>query len=175
MAEFQQNLWAPWRMEYVAGLDERDDGCFLCRSAVPSPNDERDLVLWRGPRTLVIMNRFPYTSGHVLIAPLPHTAEFEQLEDEVLLEMMQQARDAKRAIQHGLKADGFNVGMNIARCAGAGLPGHLHLHVVPRWAGDVNFMAVLGDVKVIPQALTASRQAILDAAQALGLGPAATP
>lgn len=171
MAEGQENLWAPWRMEYIEALGQRDEGCFLCRARDNPAADEADFVLWRGPRTLVILNRFPYSSGHTLVAPLVHAAEPEELPDDVLLELMQQARDAKRALHAALGAQGFNIGINLGRCAGAGLPGHLHVHVVPRWGGDTNFMPVLGGVKVIPQALAETRRVILNAAAELGLGP----
>lgn len=172
MADFQKNLWAPWRMDYIHGLGTGDeDGCFLCDALQHPQHDELNNVLWRGPQTLVMLNRFPYTSGHVLIAPTAHVAELEDLPDDVLLELMQRTRDAKRVLQAALAAQGFNIGMNLERCAGAGLPEHLHVHVVPRWRGDTNFMPVLADVKVIPQSLAEVRRRFLEEAKELSLGP----
>jgi ATP adenylyltransferase len=170
MSDFQKNLWAPWRMEYIAGLGPGgDDGCFLCQVIGTPQEDEQNNVLWRSARTLVLLNLFPYSSGHVLVTPTAHLAEPEDLSDEVLLELMQRTRDAKRVLQAALAAQGFNIGINLGRCAGAGLPGHLHVHVVPRWNGDINFMAVLGDVKVMPQSLAEVRHLFLTKAAELGL------
>jgi len=170
MSDFQKNLWAPWRMEYIAGLGPGgDDGCFLCQVIGTPQADEQNNVLWRSARTLVLLNLFPYSSGHVLVTPTVHLAEPEDLSDEVLLELMQRTRDAKRVLQAALAAQGFNIGLNLGRCAGAGLPGHLHVHVVPRWNGDINFMAVLGDVKVMPQSLAEVRHLFLTKAAELGL------
>ena len=170
MAEFSRDIWAPWRMQYIEGLADREPGCFLCRACEHPEDDEKNFVLWRSPRTLVVQNRFPYTSGHVLIAPAAHQPRLENLPDDVLLELMQRMRDVQRVLELAFKAQGFNIGMNIGHCAGAGLPDHLHWHVVPRWAGDTNFMAVLADVKVIPEALAMVQQRFRQAAQQLGLG-----
>ncbi len=170
MTEFQQrNLWAPWRMEYIDGLRDDDQGCFICHALANPADDEANHVLWRDARTIVLLNRFPYSSGHALVAPVAHLGEPEELADDVLLDLMRRTRDIKRVLQAALRAEGFNIGLNLGRCAGAGLPGHLHLHVVPRWSGDVNFMAVLGDVKVIPQSLAKLRGLLLDQARQLGL------
>jgi ATP adenylyltransferase len=172
MADFQKSLWAPWRMEYIAGLCPEDEGgCFLCQVIAAPAEDEQNNVLWRSARTIALLNRFPYSSGHVLVAPTAHHGEPEEVPDEVLLELMQRTRDAKRVLQAALGAQGFNIGINLGRCAGAGLPGHLHVHVVPRWNGDINFMAVLGDVKVMPQSLDEVRRRYLAKATELGLGP----
>ncbi len=152
--ERKSNIWAPWRMEYISGLgDDNDDACFLC-SYRDTPADDADhLVLWRGQHTFAVMNRFPYTGGHCLVAPFAHVASLDELDPPTMLELMEMLRDLQRLLDHVLHAEGFNVGINIGRCAGAGLPGHLHIHIVPRWTGDTNFMAVLGDVRVIPQSL----------------------
>ncbi len=171
MSEFQKNIWAPWRMEYIRSLEGEDNGCFICNAVAHAEHDERNLVLWRGAHTIVLLNRFPYTSGHTLIAPRNHHAGLEDVDDATLLELMQFTRDAKRVLEQAVKAQGFNIGINQGRCAGAGLPGHLHVHVVPRWGGDVNFMPVFGDVKVIPQMLTDTRELFLSAAAELGLRP----
>jgi ATP adenylyltransferase len=170
MADFQNNLWAPWRIEYIRGLAPGDAGeCFLCRAAAEPQADARGHVLWRSALTLAVLNRFPYCSGHVLIAPLAHAAELHDLPDPVLLELMRRTRDARRVLETALRAQGFNIGINLGRCAGAGLPGHLHIHVVPRWNGDTNFMPVLGDVTVIPQSLVEVQRVFLETAGQLGL------
>jgi ATP adenylyltransferase len=169
VAEFQKNLWAPWRMEYISGLCSDSGKCFLCEVIERPAEDEANYVLWRTGRTIVLLNRFPYSSGHVLVAPLVHRSEPEELADDLLLEVVQRVRDAKRVLQAALAAQGFNIGLNLGHCAGAGLPGHLHLHVVPRWSGDINFMAVLVDVKVMPQSLPEVRRLFLTRAAELKL------
>ncbi len=154
MAEFQRCVWAPWRMEYIEELSTHaDQGCFLCRYHQTPADDRQNRVLWRSEKTLVALNRFPYSSGHVLIAPAAHQAQPEDLPEDVLAELMLRLRDVKRILARALDAQGFNIGMNLGRCAGAGLPDHLHWHVVPRWEGDTNFMPVLADVKVVPETL----------------------
>lgn len=152
--ERKRNIWAPWRMEYINGLQDGKEGdCFLCNYR-ESDDDEENLVLWRGRRNFAVLNRFPYTGGHSMVAPLDHVASLDDLDPPTMLEMMEMIRELRTLLAHTLNAEGFNVGMNIGRCAGAGLPDHLHVHVVPRWGGDTNFMAILGDVRVIPQKLS---------------------
>jgi ATP adenylyltransferase len=157
MTEYNKNVWAPWRMEYIAGLEDPhgDQVCFLCDYCEKPQNDRKNHVLWRTPNTLTVLNRFPYTNGHLLVAPTMHCSQPEDLPEEVLVELMLRVRDAKHVMQQVVHAEGFNIGMNIGRCAGAGLPEHVHWHVVPRWGGDTNFMAVTGEVRVISQALEA--------------------
>jgi len=169
MAEFHNNVWAPWRMEYIHGLEEGVGGCFLCHYRDNPDDDSRNHVLWRTDRSLVMLNRFPYTNGHLLIAPTTHVGEPENLPDDVLCEMTLRIRDAKRVLAAALHTHGFNIGMNLGRCAGAGLPEHLHWHIVPRWNGDTNFMPVLGDVRVIPQTLQTVHETFLKTATQLGL------
>jgi len=135
-------------------LSRKDQGCFLCRIRDEKDRDAENLLLWRTKHSLVVMNRFPYSAGHLLIAPKEHIAQLEDMSSEAMLDMMQLARDAQKLLATSMKAEGFNIGINIGRCAGAGLEGHIHLHVVPRWSGDINFMAVLSDVRVISQSLT---------------------
>jgi ATP adenylyltransferase len=153
--ERSRNLWAPWRMEYIDSLGPADqpDGCFLCAYRDQPERDEENLVLWRGQSCFVVMNRFPYTGGHALVAPFDHRGQMDCLDPAVLLELMELVRDVQTILREAIDAKGFNVGINVGRCAGAGLPDHLHIHVVPRWPGDTNFMTVLGGVRVIPQAL----------------------
>lgn len=170
MAEFSRNLWAPWRMQYIEALSEpREEGCFLCQYHERPQNDESNHVLWRNDKTLVVLNRFPYSSGHLLVSPTAHVARLEDLPDDTLLELILRIRDAKRVVESALKAQGFNIGMNLGHCAGAGLPEHLHWHVVPRWGGDTNFMPVLDDIKVVPEALDRVYEKLRATATQMGL------
>lgn len=163
------HLWAPWRMEYIDGLGGEGGDCFLCDARDAAEKDAENFVLFRGEHHLVILNRFPYTGGHCLVAPYEHVGGMDALPAPALLEMMSMFRDLQTAITEALGAEGFNVGFNIGHCAGAGLPDHIHGHLVPRWSGDTNFMSVLGDVRVIPEFLAATRRKILDAAANLAL------
>jgi len=148
----RKNLWAPWRINYIQALDKTDE-CFICRNRDHPEDDQANLVLWRSPRSIVVLNRFPYNNGHLLVAPARHIAGLDQADDEELLEMMHLIRESQKVLLLAIKPHGFNVGMNFGRCAGAGLPDHLHAHVVPRWSGDTNFMSVCGNVDVISQSL----------------------
>jgi ATP adenylyltransferase len=157
-----EQLWAPWRLPYIVSAKETEpagrdqpSGCFLCRFAGDPKSDQENLVVLRGKRTLTVLNRFPYTNGHLLVAPLAHKANLEDLDDNELLESMQALQQMTTMIRQAMSADGFNIGVNLGKVAGAGLPGHLHWHLVPRWAGDTNFMPVLANVNVIPQSLEA--------------------
>ncbi|MDP6543160.1 MAG: HIT domain-containing protein [Phycisphaerae bacterium] len=163
------NLWAPWRIEYIQSLDDDDDTCFLCRYRDEPSKDAENLLLWRGRACIAVMNRFPYTGGHMLVAPLEHLAGLEDISAAVMCEMMEMVRDLQTVLTQAIGPHGFNVGMNIGRCAGAGLPGHLHMHVVPRWNGDTNFMSALGDIRVIPQALSQLYSHLRDTSEKLQL------
>lgn len=149
-------LWAPWRLAYVTAEKPPipDDSCFICRG-LAQDNDRANLIAWRTPRSVLILNRFPYNNGHLLIAPRAHKANLDELTSEELLEVMETLRHSVRLIHELMRPDGFNIGLNLGTVAGAGLPGHLHWHIVPRWHGDTNFMPVLADVKVIVQSLDA--------------------
>jgi ATP adenylyltransferase len=138
-------------MRYVQG-DRKDDGCIFCLAAA-SGDDEARLVLHRGERCLVMLNAFPYTNGHVMVSPHRHTPSIENLDDAELLELMTLTQRALRAVRGTYAPDGFNLGVNEGEIAGAGFAGHVHLHVVPRWAADNNFMAVTADTRVLPQSL----------------------
>ena len=167
-----RNIWAPWRAEYIRSLsDERDAGCFLCRCRDETARDRENLVLWRRQRCLAVLNRFPYTGGHALVAPADHTPDMASIDGATMREMMEMLRDVQSALGAALGAEGFNIGINVGRCAGAGLPGHLHAHVVPRWGGDTNFMSVFDNVRVIPMSLEAIYDAVRDAAGRLGVMP----
>jgi ATP adenylyltransferase len=141
-------LWAPWRLEYIESADEAP-GCIFC-----APDEE--LVLHRGERAFVLLNRFPYTAGHVMVAPHRHTGEFRSLAEDEALELHRLAARAIDALEAAYRPQGLNLGWNLGRVAGAGIVDHVHLHVVPRWAGDTNFMPVLADVRVLPEALAES-------------------
>ncbi|MFH1747456.1 MAG: HIT domain-containing protein [Planctomycetota bacterium] len=170
MAEFQQNIWAPWRMRYIEQLADRAAGeCFLCQYFQSPADDRQNHVLWRGERALVTLNRFPYSPGHLLVAPAAHGAELADLSEQVLTDVMLRIRDMQRVLSAALEAQGFNIGMNIGPCAGAGLPDHLHWHIVPRWRGDTNFMPVLADVKVMPEAMDRIHDKLQETARRLRL------
>jgi len=147
-----KNLWAPWRIKYIQGLSESSE-CFICHNLENPEDDDKNLVLWRSNFCLVVLNRFPYNNGHLLIAPARHIPDLDQATDEELLEMTKLVRESQKALSLAIKPHGFNVGMNFGRCAGAGLPEHLHIHLVPRWDGDTNFMSVCSDTDVISQSL----------------------
>ncbi len=155
-----KQLWAPWRLEYIESADELD-GCVFCRAR--DGDDEKSLVVHRGKRAFVVLNRYPYASGHLMVAPNRHEGEFGDLEAEEALEVHQLAAAGLAALAETMRPQGFNVGWNLGRIAGAGVVDHVHLHVVPRWAGDTNFMPVLADVKVLPEALEATRQKLAEA------------
>ena len=171
MAEFNPNVWAPWRMEYIRSLEDESQevGCFLCHYWQNPDDDRANRVVLRGRSTLAVMNRFPYTNGHLLIAPADHQADLGGLDDEALFELTTMTRDALAVLTEAIGPQGFNIGYNIGRCAGAGLPEHVHSHIVPRWNGDTNYIAVLGSVRVIPDALDLTYEQLAAAADRLGL------
>jgi ATP adenylyltransferase len=138
----------------VSTKDERPAGCFLCRY-VQQDRDAENFVVARGRTTVVVLNRFPYNNGHLLVAPVAHKANLDELDDGELLECMHDVRRMTQALRRIMNPDGFNIGLNLGQVAGAGLPGHLHWHIVPRWSGDTNFMSVVGAINVIPQSLEA--------------------
>ena len=145
-------LWAPWRIDYLRGPRLR--GCFLCRMyRRDRPRD--DLLLLRDRSVAVVMNRYPYTPGHLMVAPLRHVARLEDLTAAESAALMRRAQQATAILRRVMRAQGFNVGFNLGEAAGAGLKDHLHLHIVPRWSGDTNCMPVLADTKVMPQSLDA--------------------
>ncbi len=146
-----ERIWAPWRMAYIASAAE-EEGCFICH-AKDAADDRQHLVLARTTHTMTMMNRYPYINGHLMVAPLRHTAEMDELGDDELLDLMHGVRLACRMLQEVSRPAGFNIGVNLGRVAGAGLVDHLHIHVVPRWNGDTNFMPVLADARVINQGL----------------------
>jgi ATP adenylyltransferase len=150
----ERPLWAPWRIEYITG--PKGEQCIFCD---PDPAH----LVERGERCVALLNAFPYAPGHVMIAPIRHVAALDDLDEGELLELMALARRMVRALETAMSPDGFNVGLNLGKVAGAGIADHLHLHVVPRWEGDNNFMPLLADTHVIPQALEESRKALVAA------------
>jgi ATP adenylyltransferase len=163
-----ERLWAPWRMEYVGGGRERG-GCLFCDVFAPG-DDAARLVLWRGPLALVMLNRYPYASGHLMIAPRQHTADPAALGPAEGRALMRLVGECTRLLGEAMAPHGYNVGMNLGRAAGAGVEHHLHLHVVPRWEGDTNFMPVLGDVRVLPEHLSATHAKLSPRFAAIGGG-----
>jgi ATP adenylyltransferase len=149
-------LWAPWRLEYVAQAGE-EPGCIFCAEAAGKLPEPESLVVHRGERCFVLLNKYPYSSGHLLVAPTRHVAALDELTDEEALEVHRLAVASLAALGRTAAPHGHNLGWNLGRVAGAGILDHLHLHVVPRWGGDTNFMPVLADVKVLPEHLRETR------------------
>jgi ATP adenylyltransferase len=143
-----KTLWAPWRMSYI--LSEKTQGCIFCE--LPKQNNDRDnLILYRSSHTFIIMNRYPYNNGHIMVVPYLHAPALDGLNDETLLDIMRVTRHAVGSLRKAFMPEGFNIGINIGKIAGAGMEEHIHLHMVPRWAGDTSFMTVFDDVRVIPE------------------------
>jgi ATP adenylyltransferase len=153
-------LWAPWRLEYIT--QNKPEGCIFCDKPRLG-NDRAARIVRRGTLAYVMLNAFPYNNGHVMVAPYVHLADLEELPPETLHEMMDLSQQCVKALKLVFHPDGLNAGLNLGAAAGAGIKDHLHLHIVPRWQGDTNFMPVLGDVRVIPQSLDQSYQLLVDA------------
>ena len=153
-------LWAPWRAQYIQESSSKatplEDACFLCRSLTSDTSLDRDnLLAWRGLHSAIFLNRYPYNNGHLLVAPIVHKGTLASLEGEQLIEPITTIRLAVSALDRIFRPQGYNIGLNMGKAAGAGLPDHLHWHIVPRWDGDTNFMPVLGNPKVIVESLSA--------------------
>lgn len=147
-----RSLYAPWRMEYIGA--PADPGCLFCRVREAPPEEDRgNLLVRREPEALVMLNKFPYNPGHVMVAPRAHVGSLTQLNDEQVLALMRLVQDSQRVLERLMSPEGFNIGVNVGRVAGAGIPDHVHVHVVPRWNGDTNFLPVLGEVKVVNEHL----------------------
>jgi len=162
-----ERLWRPWRINYVNNIESlRDEGCIFCTK--PAQDDDRkSLILYRGDSAFIIMNLYPYNTGHVMIAPYRHVGELELLDGAEMKELMELTSLAVKASKAEMKPQGFNVGMNLGQAAGAGFAGHVHVHVVPRWQGDTNFMPVVGESKVMPESLEDTYDRLLKSLQAL--------
>jgi ATP adenylyltransferase len=151
-----ERLWAPWRMEYIGHAREGEDqGCLFCEKPKEG-DDEQALIVARSELSFAMLNRYPYNSGHLMVAPFRHVGELEAVEDDESLDMQQLMQRCVKALKEAMQPDGFNIGMNLGVVAGAGIPGHLHWHIVPRWNGDTNFMPVIGATKVLPEVLDAT-------------------
>ncbi len=167
-----ERLWAPWRLQYVG--KERPEGCIFCDK--PQAGDDRTAyIVRRGKLAFVLLNTFPYNNGHIMVAPFAHIAALEELPPETLHEMMDLAQECTRALKSTFHPDGLNLGFNLGAAAGAGIKDHIHLHMVPRWSGDTNFMPVVADVRVIPQSLEQTYEALTEAFAALPGTDSASP
>jgi len=144
-----QTIFTPWRFKYIS-MSAEQEGCFFCQAAA-NPQDRDRLVVWRGPHHLVMLNRFPYTNGHLMVAPVEHVGDPQQSDASAQSEFWPLVLKCQRALQCAYSPHGFNMGLNLGRAAGAGVPEHFHFHIVPRWDGDTNFMTVLGDVRLVPE------------------------
>ena len=151
------HLWTPWRFKYLAEAAGKELECFLC-TAQERAKDAETLIVLRGAKNYVILNRYPYTSGHVMIAPYAHVPDLQGCDAETLAEMMHLAQRTEAALTAAYQPDGMNLGMNLGRAAGAGVAGHVHLHLLPRWFGDTNFMSVVGETRVAPEDLATTYQ-----------------
>jgi ATP adenylyltransferase len=143
-------MWAPWRMKYI--LQPEQKGCLFCEKA-KERNDKKSYILYRSRKSFCIMNLYPYNNGHLMVAPYRHVRSLESLTDEEICDMLLVAKKGVKALKKAFKPQGFNMGINIGRIAGAGVVGHLHMHIVPRWRGDTNFMPILSDTKLVSQGL----------------------
>ena len=153
-----ENLWAPWRMDYILG--HRPYGCIFCPEGNGESDEER-LLLYRGDRSMVVMNRFPYNNGHLLVAPWKHTPSLDGLKDEDLFDLVRTVRLSVAVLRETMSPDAFNVGLNLGTVAGAGVEAHVHFHIVPRWNGDTSFMTVLSEVRVVSEHLQRTYEKLL--------------
>lgn len=151
-----ERLWAGWRSPYLSRVtdpDHDDDGCVFCRLLASDEPEESTYVVWRNDRFAVLLNAYPYVSGHLLVMPVAHVADIEELRSDDGAGLWAVITDATRAVRTAYRPDGLNIGANLGRAAGAGVPGHFHVHVLPRWAGDTNFATAVAEVRVLPEAL----------------------
>lgn len=147
-------LWSPWRAKYIAsGVDSQAEGCVFCQMAADADRDETNFVLHRGEHGFVVLNLYPYISGHLMIVPYLHTSEFDSAPKEITDELMDLAKRSQSALREVYSPAGFNLGMNLGSAAGAGIADHMHIHLLPRWSGDTNFMTTVGDTRVLPEDL----------------------
>jgi ATP adenylyltransferase len=149
-----EKLWAPWRMKYIEE-GSKVEGCIFCLFPAKE-NDRENLILYRGALSFIMLNSFPYNPGHLMVAPYKHTADLYDLSDEELLDIDHLVRFSVKLLSETMRPDGFNLGVNLGRTAGAGIVDHIHWHIVPRWNGDTNFMPVIGETKVLPESLEAT-------------------
>jgi ATP adenylyltransferase len=159
-------LWAPWRVDYIEG-EHGPRGCIFCEPAKPVPDRER-LILFRGRHVFVLLNRYPYAAGHLMVAPDAHLARLHDLDEETRVELMARVTQSAEIVEKTFACEGLNIGANLGTAAGAGFADHLHFHIVPRWSGDVNFMTSIGELRVIPTHIERTYERLLPAFEALG-------
>lgn len=166
-----EKLWSPWRSKYIESFksDEDKTQCIFCQMLSLNPNDNDNLLVDMGEHTFTVMNLYPYNNGHLMIVPKRHTNDFAGLKEVEITESFQKLQLAEKALRKVLNPNGFNIGANIGRVAGAGIEEHIHFHIVPRWNGDSNFMPIIGDVKVISQDLAETKSKLLQAYSELHL------
>jgi len=163
-------LWAPWRLSYIENAD-KVTGCIFCSfPAQGEANDTENLIVHRGSQAFIILNAFPYSNGHLMVVPFRHTSSLNDYSDAEMLDVMHLTRLSIRILEEAFHPNGFNLGVNMGRVAGAGIADHLHWHIVPRWNGDTNFMPVLADVRVIPESLSVVYSRLRAALEAVGIG-----
>jgi len=155
-------LWAPWRVKYVTEDLKKSKGCVFCK-ILNEKKDKDNYILWRGEKVFAVLNLYPYNNGHVLVLPNRHVSDLSKMKKQEKDELWSLVERMKKLLDHVLTPDGYNIGINLGKAAGAGFPGHIHVHMVPRWTGDVNFMPALSETKVISQSLKALYKAITDA------------
>lgn len=154
-----QRLWSPWRSKYIAsGVDSQSEGCVLCRIAANPDQDATNFVIHRAEHAFVVLNLYPYITGHLMVVPYLHTSDFDSVAKEITDEMMDLAKRSQTALREVYSPSGFNLGMNLGAAAGAGIADHIHIHLLPRWTGDTNFMTTVGESRVIPEALEVTYQ-----------------
>jgi len=146
-----KQIWAPWRIEYILEQKNKDE-CFICK-ILKEKKDKENLILFRGKKALVLINKYPYIAGHLMVAPNSHTSELEELDEETSKEMWDLTTKSVKLLKKAIQPEGFNIGINLGAVSGAGLKTHVHIHIVPRWTGDTNFMPILSGTRVISQAL----------------------
>lgn len=159
-------LWAPWRFKYISQVSKNSSTCFLCE-AIKEGVSLQTLVVHKSKHSFIILNKYPYNSGHLMVAPIRHVSQLEDLNHEELVDLIQMSIIAKKALDISYKPDGFNIGLNIGKASGAGLESHIHIHIVPRWVGDANFMTTISETKVLPELLEDSYKRISNAINSL--------
>jgi ATP adenylyltransferase len=158
-------LWSPWRSEYIdsgASADPQAKGCVFCKIHAEPENDETNFVVYRASRNFIVLNRYPYISGHLLIVPNEHVGELDSAAKETTDELMDLTKRSQTALREAYQPEGFNVGMNLGHSAGAGIVDHIHIHILPRWTGDTNFMTSIAEARVIPEDLTTTYRKLVD-------------
>jgi ATP adenylyltransferase len=152
-----EKLWAPWRMKYILDSKESSDQCIFCELPLQK-NDEQNYIVFRSKLSFVMLNKFPYNNGHIMVIPYKHESDYTELDQDILADIQQLIQKSLIALKNCMEPHGYNVGLNLGRTAGAGIDAHLHYHIVPRWSGDTNFMPVISDTKVISESLEESWQ-----------------